>query len=89
MLLLLVMVLRAQVTEPEVVDAGAPAGHETVVVGERLVDVRRVAGSAQIIGREELERRELNDVHRVLQGVPGVYVREEEGFGNRPNIPMP
>ncbi len=69
------------------VSASAPApANETVVVGERAVDVRRVAGSAQVIGREELERRELNDVHRVLQGVPGVYVREEEGFGNRPNI---
>lgn len=67
----------------QVADAGS---RETVVVGQREVDVRRVSGSAQIIGREELERRELNDVHRVLQGVPGVYVREEEGFGNRPNI---
>ena len=66
--------------------APEPRKLETVVVGERDVDVRRVAGSAQIIGREELERRELNDVHRVLQGVPGVYVREEDGFGNRPNI---
>lgn len=67
------------------VDGGVRA-LEAVVIGERAVDVRRVAGSAQIIGREELERREQNDVHRVLQGVPGVYVREEEGFGNRPNI---
>ncbi len=82
MVLSFVLVLAlSQAAEPS--DAGT---RETVVVGERAVDVRRVAGSAQIVGRDELERREQNDVHRVLQGVPGVYVRDEEGFGNRPNI---
>lgn len=59
---------------------------ETTVTSNRLVDVRRVAGSAQVIGREELERQESNNLERVLQGVPGVYVREEDGFGLRPNI---
>lgn len=76
-------------------DAGVPsapvaevpdAGRETTVIGHRLVDVRRVAGSAQVVGKEELERQEANDLHRVLQGVPGVYIREEDGFGLRPNI---
>jgi Fe(3+) dicitrate transport protein len=67
-------------------DAGAPSSRETTVIGRREVDVRRVAGSAQVVGREELERREANDLARVLQGVPGVYVREEDGFGLRPNI---
>ncbi|MDP3152514.1 MAG: TonB-dependent receptor [Archangium sp.] len=62
------------------------AGRETTVTGRKMVDVRRVAGSAQVIGKEELERQEANDLHRVLQGVPGVYVREEDGFGLRPNI---
>ena len=62
------------------------AGRETTVTARRTVDVRRVAGSAQVIGKEELERQEANDFHRVMQGVPGVYVREEDGFGLRPNI---
>ena len=62
------------------------AGRETTVTARKMVDVRRVAGSAQVIGKEELERQEANDLHRVLQGVPGVYVREEDGFGLRPNI---
>lgn len=86
-------------SEPDssfVVDAGAPreetldAGwvdvRETTVRAKRTIDVRRVAGSAQVIGREELERQEANDIHRILQGVPGVYVREEDGAGLRPNI---
>ncbi|MGV3619470.1 MAG: TonB-dependent receptor plug domain-containing protein, partial [Archangium sp.] len=69
-------------------DAGVLPARETTVVGQRNVDVRRVAGSAQVIGKDELERREQNDLGRVLQGVPGVYVREEDGFGLRPNIGM-
>ncbi len=68
------------------VDAGMANAGETTITGTRLVDLRRVAGSAQIIGREELERQESNDLNRVLQGVPGLYVREEDGFGLRPNI---
>jgi Fe(3+) dicitrate transport protein len=78
-----------ELTVESSVDGGAPDGgpqRETRVTAERTVDVRRVAGSAQIVGREELERLETNDINRVLQGVPGAYVREEEGFGNRPNI---
>ncbi|GMU61286.1 MAG: TonB-dependent receptor [Myxococcaceae bacterium] len=67
-------------------DAGAAPSRETTVIAQRQVDVRRVAGSAQVIGREELERTESNDINRVLQSVPGVYVREEDGFGLRPNI---
>lgn len=69
-------------------DAGLaePPLRETTVTARRAVDVRRVAGSAQVVGREELERQEANDLNRVLQGVPGVYVREEDGFGLRPNI---
>jgi Fe(3+) dicitrate transport protein len=63
-------------------DGGVP---ETTVKARRN-DVRWVAGSAQIISNEELERHESNDLHRVLDGVPGVYVREEDGFGLRPNI---
>ncbi len=70
-------------------DAGrvAPA-NETMVLGQRQADVRRIAGSAQVVGFEELQRRAQTDVHRVLEGVSGVYVREEDGFGLRPNIGM-
>lgn len=77
----------ASVGSEPAVDAGVQLSvRETTISERRLVDVRRVAGSAQVIGREELERQESNDLNRVLQGVPGVYVREEDGFGLRPNV---
>lgn len=43
-------------------------------------------GSAVVIGTEALDLFEFDDIHRVLQSVPGVYVREEDGYGLRPNI---
>lgn len=58
---------------------------EVVVVEEK---VRVTPGSAQTVSEEELERHERDDIHHVLVGVPGVYVREEDGFGLRPNIGM-
>ncbi len=45
-----------------------------------------VTGSAVVIGEAQLDLFEFDDIHRVLQSVPGVYVREEDGYGLRPNI---
>ncbi len=49
-------------------------------------EVPRIAGSAHVVSEKDLERNEYDDVHRVLETVPGVYVRGEDGFGLRPNI---
>lgn len=48
--------------------------------------VHRTAGSLHVLKNERLERFELDDPHAVLQSVPGVYVRGEDGYGLRPNI---
>jgi Fe(3+) dicitrate transport protein len=47
---------------------------------------RRTAGSAHKLSEKSLQRQASDDIHRVLAEVPGVYVREEEGYGLRPNI---
>ncbi len=59
------------------------AEDEVVVFADRL---RRTPGSVQVIGSETLERYKYDDPHATLQLVPGVYVRQEDGFGLRPNI---
>lgn len=46
----------------------------------------RVAGAAHVIDEETLERHEYTDIHQILATVPGVYLRDEDGFGLRPNI---
>ncbi len=47
-----------------------------------------MTGSAAIIGREEIQNQNYTNPNRVLQQVPGVYVRDEDGYGNFPNITL-
>lgn len=48
--------------------------------------LRTEPGSATLIDELALETFEYDDISRVLANVPGVNIREEEGFGLRPNI---
>jgi len=75
--------------DESVVDSDAELGtvDRVSVFGSRI-DTSRVAGSAHTIDEEFLQRWEHDDVQRALRSVPGVYVRDEDGFGLRPNIGM-
>ncbi|KGJ89122.1 TonB-dependent receptor family protein [Colwellia psychrerythraea] len=48
--------------------------------------LRTEGGSATLIGEAELEKFKFDDINRVLYNVPGVNIREEDGYGLRPNI---
>ncbi len=63
-------------------DTEADAG-ETI----EIVD-RAPPGARAELTKEALERDEHDDVHKVLRGVAGVYLRDEDGYGLRPNIGM-
>jgi Fe(3+) dicitrate transport protein len=65
-------------TEDVVIVAGELAGSH-----DRL---RRLPGSVDVIGREALERSRVMTTNEALRQVAGVSVRDEEGFGLRPNI---
>ncbi|MCG8424731.1 MAG: TonB-dependent receptor [Proteobacteria bacterium] len=70
-------------------DPAAQMAEHELVSGEVIEIVDRAApGSVQAINATELERFEYNDVHQVLGSVPGVYIRQEDGYGLRPNIGM-
>lgn len=48
--------------------------------------LRTESGSATLIDELELEKFDYDDIHRVLAKVPGVNIRQEDGYGLRPNI---
>jgi Fe(3+) dicitrate transport protein len=61
----------------------------TVVAGEIAGShdrLRRLPGSVDIIDHETLERSRVMTTSEALRKVAGVHVRDEEGFGLRPNI---
>ena len=59
---------------------------ETVTIIGSRVDARAIAGSGAVITAEDIAKFQDTDIHRILSQVPGVYVRQEEGYGLRPNI---
>ena len=55
----------------------------TVIGRDKLPEL---GGAGQIIGPKELETSRVLTANEALRKVPGVNVRDEEGFGLRPNI---
>ena len=55
------------------------------IIGDKKA-AQSTAGSAHVITETELEEFEYSDVNAILRRVPGVYVRQEDGYGLRPNI---
>jgi len=56
-----------------------------VIIGSSE-DARQLAGSGAVVDSEQMETEVASDINQVLKTVPGVYIREEEGSGLRPNI---
>jgi len=59
--------------------------NELVIIGDAST-AQTLPGSGYVVGNEQMETEVVTDIHKVLKTVPGVYVREEEGQGLRPNI---
>ncbi len=59
---------------------------EKVMVVGNPADIEKIPGSAQLVTKEEIREQNYDDINRVLRRVPGVYVREEDGFGLFPSI---
>lgn len=71
--------------EEQVAVPGTKALPQVVVVGT-TEEQRLQPSSATVINQKELESSRVKDVNEALRKVPGINVRDEEGFGMRPNI---
>ena len=60
---------------------------QVLVVGQRDA-AYRIPGSAHVVGTAEIRDLAYDDVGRALRRVPGVYIREEDGYGLFPNISL-
>lgn len=56
---------------------------EVTIIGNK---VRALPGSGEIVTSKKLAKLNQPDITKVLRTVPGVNIRDEEGFGLRPNI---
>lgn len=64
----------------------APSLYEEVLVTGGKEGVRTLSGSATFLERETITRFDVVDINELLNQVPGVYIRVEDGYGLRPNI---
>lgn len=55
------------------------------IIGTRE-DARQLSGTAAVIDPRQMEIEAQTDINQLLKTVPGVYIREEDGEGLRPNI---
>lgn len=67
------------------ISAQAELVEETLIIGSKD-DARKIAGSGAVIDSEQIQVEAATDINQLLKTVPGVYVREEDGSGLRPNI---
>jgi Fe(3+) dicitrate transport protein len=58
---------------------------EVTIIGTKE-EKQSLPGSGMQIGAAELRRHGYTDLNQIVSSVPGVYVREEDGYGLRPNI---
>ena len=80
--LLLAALLLAASRDASAADADIPT---ITVIGNRQQQ-SRIAGSATVIDAEAIQAARAFNVNEVLRKAPGLFPREEEGFGLRPNI---
>lgn len=66
-------------------DVNATDSAEVVVIGQRD-NLLRIPGSGATIESEDLERSRVLTVNEALRQASGVFPRDEEGLGLRPNI---
>ena len=66
-------------------DIEPPTLEEVLIIGSKE-DQSKLAGSGIQIGQELIEKQAYTDLNQVISMAPGVYVREEDGYGLRPNI---
>jgi Fe(3+) dicitrate transport protein len=88
-LLLSLMNQSVAAIEPDLQSKQAENSSETLSTVEVIESVEKAAtfsGSTSVIDKQILERDQVFTVNEALRKVPGVYVRDEEGFGLRPNI---
>ena len=43
-------------------------------------------GSGYVVDAEQMKTEAIDDINQALKTVPGIYIREEDGYGLRPNI---
>lgn len=67
-------------------DTSSNAEIEELLILGTKTEKQKLAGSGMRIDAEAIEKQAYTDLNQLISMSPGVYVREEDGYGLRPNI---
>ena len=73
------------VSEPAALVSESTPLEEVTIIGDRKA-AREIAGSGALIDSLQIRDELATDINQLLKTVPGTYIREEDGYGLRPNI---
>jgi len=79
-------ILAALATPAMANNANSDTDIEQIKIIGSKTDARNVAGSSAVIDEEQMRIEVPSDINQLMKTIPGVYVREEDGEGLRPNI---
>ncbi len=60
---------------------------EVSIIGSKF-KIKDIAGSAAYLDVQDIREQGVEDINRILRRVPGVNIREEDGYGLFPNISL-
>ena len=60
---------------------------EVSIIGSKY-NVKDIAGSAAYLSLEDIREHNIDDINQILRRVPGVNLREEDGYGLFPNVSL-
>jgi len=60
---------------------------EVSIIGSKY-NVKDIAGSAAFLSLEDIREHNIDDINQILRRVPGVNLREEDGYGLFPNVSL-
>ncbi|MGF1677833.1 MAG: TonB-dependent receptor plug domain-containing protein [Candidatus Methylacidiphilales bacterium] len=78
----------AEATPSEATTTTSGSQPLTVTVVGSKEQAWKTLGSASYFDDEDIREFTTTDINRILRQSPGVYVREEDGYGNFPNISL-
>jgi Fe(3+) dicitrate transport protein len=82
---LAIFVTSGLITQSILADTSVEGIEHISIIGDRQ-DLKKSAGSVTLIDEAALDKFEYDDIARILATVPGVNIRQEDGYGLRPNI---
>lgn len=80
-----VVLISAALPPTAAVAADVGSLEKVVIIGTEE-EAKTLPGSGAVVTKEQMDQEAATDINQLLKTVPGVYIREDDGTGIRPNI---